>query len=140
MTGRQGHFVQFPHIPGTDDQPSAVRVVFDLLNDLVDLVNGTTIRGLPITPLSAVNPAEIAIVVGPFVPNADAVFVEVLDVSVSAQKPEQLVNYRFEVELFGSQQGESVFQWESLLRAEEGISPSTGAIGFEFALLQNQAE
>jgi hypothetical protein len=39
VTGRQRHAVDVSHIPGTDDQPTAVGIGFDLLNYLGDLVN-----------------------------------------------------------------------------------------------------
>ena len=56
----------------------------------------------------AVDRAEIAALVGPFVPNAHAVLVEILDVGVAGQEPEQLVDDRFQVQLLGGEQREAV--------------------------------
>jgi hypothetical protein len=57
-----------------------------------DLIDGAAVLGRPGAPLLAVDRAEIAVLVGPFVPNPHAVVVEVFDVGVAGQEPEQLMN------------------------------------------------
>src|SRR5262249_15581499 len=47
MAGRQCHAVNIRDVPRADDEPSAVGIFFDLLNDFLDLVN---------TPLAGANP------------------------------------------------------------------------------------
>ena len=47
--------------------------------------------------------AEIAVLVGPLIPDRDAVFLEIGDVRVAGQKPQQLVDDRFQMQLFGRQ-------------------------------------
>ena len=77
---------------------------------------------VPIAPLRAINAAEISFFVRPLIPNRDAVFVEIFDVRVAAQEPEQLVNDRLDVQLFCRQQrksGAARPQIESRLRAED---------------------
>ena len=41
----------------------------------------------PIAPLRAIDAAEVAVFIGPFVPDRDAVLVQVTNVGVTAQKP-----------------------------------------------------
>ena len=57
--------------------------------------------------------------VSPFVPNCDTVFVQITNVRVTAQKPEQFVNDRFDVEFFRRQQRECLSQIEPRLGAED---------------------
>src|SRR4029078_10790793 len=44
MTGHQGHFGKVGYIPGTDDQAPAVRVCFDLADQIRNLVDGFMTR------------------------------------------------------------------------------------------------
>ena len=48
----------------------------------------------------------------------DAAFLQITDIGLAAQKPEQLVNDRFEMQLFGREQGKILPQIEARLRAE----------------------
>src|SRR5262245_24001455 len=107
MARRQSHLIEFAWVPGADDMAAAVGVLFDLRNYLVDLIDGSAIGGAPIAPLRAVDAAEVALLVGPLVPDGHSAFVEVTDVRIAAQKPEEFVNDGFEMELFGREQGKS---------------------------------
>lgn len=84
---RQSHLVEFADVPGADDEPAACWIVPDLLDDLLNLVNRAAIRCSPIAPLSPVDPAEVALFVGPFIPNRDPVLVQVFDIGIAAQEP-----------------------------------------------------
>ena len=88
--------------------------------------------------MRAVNAAEIALLVGPLVPDGDAVFVQVAHVGVAAQKPEQLVDDRFEMEFLRGEQRKSLPQIETRLRAEDGNGPGPGAIHARLALFEHQ--
>ena len=68
----------------------------------------------------------------------DAVFLQIADVGVAAQKPEQLVNDRFEMKLFGRQERENVAQIEARLRAKNRKRARPGAIAARPPLLQNE--
>ena len=62
----------------------------------------------PVAPLRAVDAAQVAVLVRPLVPDRHAVFVEIFDVRVAAQKPEQLVNDGLGVQLFRGEQRETI--------------------------------
>src|SRR5688572_23120057 len=128
MAGRQRHLVEFTDIPCTDNVPAAIGIFFDAGNKLIDLIDRTPIRRAPAAPLRAVNAAEVSIRVGPFIPDGYAVIIEIFYVRVAAQKPEQLVNDRLEVELFGCEQWKAIAQREAGLRAKDGIGTGAGAI------------
>ena len=66
--------------------------------------------------------------------------VEIFDVRVAAQKPEQFVNNGFEVQLFRGEHGKTLAQIKPRLRAEHRIRAGSGAVGLEFAAFQNQPE
>ena len=69
MAGHQRHFVQFTHIPAAHNDAARVRVGFESFDDFRNLVNMPPIRRRPRTPLHAIDRAQIAIRLGPFIPN-----------------------------------------------------------------------
>lgn len=111
--------VDFGRIPCAHDQTTALRIRFDLRDNLVDLIDAHAIGASPISPLCAVYPPQISFFVGPLVPNRDTVIVQVFDVGFAPQKPKQLVNDGFEMQLFGGEQGERLPQIEARLRPED---------------------
>ena len=118
-------------------------LVRGLRDQIVDLIDAHAVFSAPIPPLRAVNTAEISFFIRPLVPNRDAVFVEIFDVRVAAQKPKQLVNDRFDVELLRREQRKSRTarpQIESCLRAEDRQRPRAGSIGARLTFFQNQPE
>src|ERR1700693_6262087 len=94
MAGQQCHPLQFADVPRAHDDAPRVRVALQLLDHARQLIDGAAVGGRPTTPLSAVHGAEISVLVGPFVPNTDAVFAQVPHVSVAAQKPQEFVDDR----------------------------------------------
>ena len=111
-----------------------------LLDDLIDLMNRPPVRRPPVAPLRDVDAAEVTLFIRPLVPDAHAVFVQPLHVRVAPEKPQQLVEDRFRVQLLGGQEREAVLQREACLCAEDGVSPRPGAIWLELALFQNEPE
>jgi len=49
--------------------------------------------------LPAIDRTEVAVLVGPVVPDRDAVLIEIFDVGVAAQKPQQFVDDGFDMQL-----------------------------------------
>ena len=63
--------------------------------------------------------AEIAPLVGPFIPDADLALFEPADVGVAAQEPQQLDDNRAQVQFLGRQQRKSLGEIEPQLGAEQ---------------------
>ena len=108
--------------------------------DARDLVDGAAVGRAPVAPLRAIDAAEIALGVGPFVPDGHAVFLEPADVGVAAQEPEQFVDDRLEMDFLGGEQRKAVPQRETGLRAEDGARARAGAVGFGTTLLKDEAQ
>ena len=83
------------------------------------------VRALPGAPLLAVDRAKVALVVRPFVPDADAIGLEIGDIGVAVQEPDQLVDDRFQMQALGGDQREALAQVEAQLPAEQ--RPDAGA-------------
>ena len=66
------------------------------MNDLADLVYFAAVRGLPGPPLRAVHGAEVSIFIGPGIPDMDVVVLEVFDVGVTGEEPEEFADDAFE--------------------------------------------
>ena len=61
------------------------RVAPQQLDGVGELVDATAVRRFPASPLLAVNRSQIAVGIGPFIPDGHALFVQVAQVSVAAQ-------------------------------------------------------
>ncbi|MEY2598027.1 MAG: hypothetical protein RLZZ142_286 [Verrucomicrobiota bacterium] len=140
MTGREGHLMYFAGIPRRDDQPTTVRILADLGDDVGDLVEGAPVRGPPVGPLGAIDSAEVALRIGPLVPDGDALGLEGSHVGVSAKEPEELVDDALEVQLFGGQKREALGEVEAGLGAKNGERAGAGAVFLRIAAFQNQTE
>ena len=71
---RESHEVELTRVPSADHKSAAGGVVFNLFYDLFDLIDATAFGRFPISPLGAVDAAEVSIFVGPLVPDANFVF------------------------------------------------------------------
>src|SRR5574337_604766 len=128
MAGQQRHLRQLAHVPGADDQPARIGVAPNLLDHPADLVDRATVDGGPGAPLPPVDRTELAMFIGPFVPDAHAVLFQVGDVGVAAQEPDQLVHDRLQVQLLGGDQRKTLRKIETHLPAEHAARAGAGAV------------
>ena len=132
---RQRHLGDVGRVPGRDDQPAADRRVGSALTAWIpsirlrDLVDRPAVRGVPRPPLLAVDRAELAVLVGPLVPDRDLVLPQVGDVGRAAEEPDQLVDDRAEGDLLGGDERKPLAQVEPDLAAENAERAGAGAVG-----------
>jgi hypothetical protein len=93
----------------------------------------------PGAPLHAVHRAELAVGVGPLVPDRHAVLAQVAHIGLAAQEPQQLVDDRLEVQLLGGDQREAGGEVEAHLPAERGERAGAGAVGPAGTVLEHVA-
>ena len=110
------------------------------VDDLRDLVDVAPVRGRPGAPLVAVDRTEVAVLVGPLVPDRDAAVLEPLDVGVAAQEPQQLGEDRAGVHLLGRDQREAGGEVEPHLVAEDAAGPGAGAVALLDAVVEDPGE
>src|SRR4029077_11910394 len=92
----------------------------------------------PMTPLFSINRAEFTgFFVRPFIPDSHPVFLQPAHIRLTAQKPEQFVDYGFEVQLLRGEDGEILSQIKPRLRAEYGIRARACTVGLELAMFEN---
>ena len=108
VAGGQGHTVHLRRIPGRDDVPPRVRIALERVQHLRELVDGMSVRSRPGTPLMAVDRTEVPVLVGPFVPDGYLVVVQVLDVGIALDEPQQFIDNRTQMQFLGRQQGKSL--------------------------------
>ncbi|MNC04864.1 hypothetical protein D3C75_523140 [compost metagenome] len=137
VTRGERHLVQLTHVPGGDYDAARIRVVLDVIHRLLDLVDDGAIGRRPGAPLGTIDRAQIAVLVSPLVPDADAVLFQVGSVGVAIEEPQQLVNDGTQVALLGGDQREAFRQIEAHLMTEQGDCPRAGAIGFDCAFIQD---
>jgi hypothetical protein len=140
MTRRQSHSIKFTRVPGANQMPPAVRGGLDLVDDLIELMNRPAFRRAPVTSLGSVDTTEVTVSIGPFIPDANAVFVEIRCIRVSANKPQQLINHGPQVNLLGRQEWEAVIQRIPRLGTEDGQRSRSRPIRFRFSSLENEPQ
>ncbi len=139
MAGRQLHRRHVRHVPGRDDHAARIGRGADLLEHLRDLVDVLAGGRRPVTPLVTVHGPQIAIGVGPFVPDRHAVFFQVRDIGRALQEPDQFMDDRLQVHFLGRQEREAFLQIEAHLVAEYRAGAGAGAVGFGGAMLLDMA-
>ena len=117
-----------------------VGVGADLLDDLTDLIYVPSIGFRPGTPLITVNGAQVSLLVGPFIPDADSMLVEVLDLCASGKKPQQFINHRAKMYLFGGEQGKPFLEIKPHLVSEDTESSGAGAVVLLDAMIEDVLE
>ena len=130
VTGGQRHLVHLGHIPGGDNHTTGVGIVLQLVEYVLDLVDGAAVVVGPRTPLVTIDGTELTVFVGPLVPDADAVLLEVFHVGVALEEPEQFVDDRLQVELLRGEQGESVIEVVTRLGAEDADGAGACTVTF----------
>ena len=125
MTGRKGHPVDLGGIPGGHYMAAAVGIGLQLSSDLRQLVDRASVRSRPAAPLMPVNRPQLPLRISPLIPDGDAVLVEVADIGIACDKPEQLVDNGLQVDFFGRKQRKTRRKVEAHLITE--YAPGTYA-------------
>ena len=124
-------------IPRGHDVAAAVGVFLDAAHHFGDLVDALAV---PIAPLGAIDRTEVTLRVGPFVPDADLMVVQVPDVGVAAEHPQQLVDDGLQVHLLGGDQREALLEVETHLVAEHADGARARAVAFLHAVVEDVLE
>jgi len=134
---RQGHVVHIRRVPGRNNQAPGIRVGADFIQNPLDLVDHAAIGGGPAAPLFTIDGSEVAILVGPVVPDGNAIVLEIADIGVALQEPEQFDNDRTQVQLLGRDHRETVSQIKAHLAPEHGPCAGSRAICAFEAVFEN---
>jgi hypothetical protein len=140
VAGWKGHLIDLGHIPGGDEVASGSGVVPEAVDEVGDLINGGAIGFGPGPPLLSVDWPEIAIFVGPFVPDGDFVFLEIGNVGVAFEEPKELVDDRAQVKFFGGEARKPVAEVVADLSSEDAERPGSGAVPSFLSIFQNIGE
>src|ERR1700737_3612318 len=135
MARRQRHLPDFARIPGRNNQSTAIRISPDIIGHFEDLINRIAVGCSPVTPLCTIDAPQIAIFVGPFVPDRDPVFIEKLDVGLTPQEPKKLENNRPKMHAFGRRNGETKRETNRAFapKKERGPTPVRFSFGLPFS-------
>src|ERR1017187_3616437 len=145
MAGRQLAGSCVAWFPCGDDHAAAVRLLPQGVDDELDLIH---LAHLPSTagvlvwvgeppPVTAVGGFEIAVGIGPGIPNL-RVLAEVANVVFPGEIPEQLAQHGRPVDFLGGQQGKSLGQNDGVVDAEARNRVDPRAALLEFAVVENE--
>jgi hypothetical protein len=108
VAGRQGHALDVARVPGGDDVAARVRVVLQAVDQLRDLVDQAAVGRFPASATACRRPGRGRRSRRPTRPRCARRFLQVLDVGIALEEPQQFVDDRFQVQLLGGQQREAV--------------------------------
>lgn len=128
VTWRQRHTINVGDVPCGHDQPPRMRIGADRVLHFRDLIDRAAVGRGPRSPLVAVNGTEIAIFIGPLVPDRYLVFFQPSDVRIATQEPQQFDNDRPQVQFFGRQQRKTVGKVESQLPTKQAACSGSGTV------------
>jgi hypothetical protein len=140
VTRRQAHGIDLADIPCADKHATAIGIGSYQMNQIRDLVDGPAAGCAPVPPLGAVNRPEVAVGVGPLVPDVYPVVREVLDVGVPSEKPQKLVDDALEKQTLGGSDRKALSQVEPHLAAEHAQGAGSGPVGFFHSLAKDVAQ
>ena len=99
-----------------------------------------TVRIRPAAPLVPVNWAQVSRLIGPFVPNANAIFLEVSNVGVSLEEPKQFMDDGTQVQLLRREHWKSFTQVKPHLIPKTADSPCPRAVLAQRPIRQNMIQ
>ena len=139
MAGHEVHLLELAHVPRADQDAAGIRIAAQLLERHADLIDAASVGRQPCAPLLAVDRPQLAALIGPLIPDGDALIVQPGDVGVAPEKPEQLADDRAQVDPLRGDQRESLRQIEAQLLAEERQRAGARAVTFVRAAFQDAA-
>ena len=117
-----------------------IRVFLQALDESDDLIEVTAVMGWPGAPLIAVNRSEIAVRVGPLVPDVNAVFLEIGNIGIALEEPEQFMDDRLEMQFLRRQDRKAIGQIETHLVTEDRPRTGAGAVAAVRAGLHHKTQ
>ena len=111
-----------------------------LVHHVAYLVNGTSRIVGPCAPLVAIHGSQFTVLIGPLVPDAHPMFLQIAHIRVTLQEPQQFVHDALEMEFLGGEQGKSLLQIETHLVAEEAHRARARAVALERTLTQDAVQ
>ena len=114
-----------------------IRIRFDLLDHLADLVYLPPVWGFPGPPLRAIHGPQIPFLIGPGIPNVNIVVREVFDVGVAGKKPEKFMDHAFEEHLPRGHQREALRQVKAQLRPKDAFGPGSSPVPPNGAMIED---
>src|SRR5215831_9003867 len=112
MARRQRHLIEISDVPRTDDETPRMRIVFNSLDDLLELINVplgvlscTLVQRIlrPLTPLIAINRPQLSLRVSPGIPDRRVLGQVIMNVRRATHKPQQFAYYSVEQDFFRGQ-------------------------------------
>ena len=140
VTGRQGHLVDLGHIPCRDNHTTGVGIVFQLIEHILYLIDGTALIVRPRAPLVTIDGTQFAIFISPLIPDTHPMLLQVFHVGIALQEPEQFVDDRLQVKFLRGQQGESVVEVIARLGAEDADGTCACTVTFLCAFCQDAVQ
>ena len=140
VAGGKGHLANLGDVPCRNNVAAGMGLVPEGGDETRDLVDRVAVGAFPSPPLLAVHRAKLSILIGPIIPDANPVLLEIGNVGVAFEKPKKFVDDRAEMELFCGEAGKSVTEIEADLMAEHREGSRAGPVGAFLPVVEDVLE
>ena len=87
-----------------------------------------------------VDRSQVSVRIGPFVPDGHLMVMQVFDIGIPLDKPQQFVYNRAQMDFLRSQKGETLRKVKSHLIAENGLCAGTRPVGLHMPVLHDMLQ
>ena len=88
----------------------------------------------------AIDMSQVAVLIGPLIPDAHTIVLKILDIGITIEKPKQFVDDGLQVQLLCCKTGESLLEVESHLVPKHADGACARAVALLFALRKDTVE
>ena len=84
--------------------------------------------------------AEVTIFIGPLIPDAHTIVLQVFHIGVASEEPQEFMDDRLEMQLLGSEAGETLLKVETHLVAKHADGAGAGAVALLYTFGEDTVE
>ncbi len=128
MTWRKRHLRQSGYIPRAYYYSARFGIFAYGADHLRNLVYMPPAVIRPRTPLGSIDRTKLSIGISPLIPDTHSVFLQVMYICISFQKPEKFIDYRLQMQFLGCQQREPLTEIKSHLVSENAAGSGPGSV------------
>ena len=140
MARHQSHLIELANVPCRDDDTPTVRGISNQVDGVLNLVDYSAVVSLPFPPLLTVYRPKVSILVGPFVPDSNLVVLQLADVGVPRDEPQQLVDNTRPVYSLSGHCREALGEVETHLVTKHRDSPRPRTVSLLLAFRENPTQ
>ena len=128
MTWRKRHLLHLCYIPCRNNHTTRIWAVLDLVDHIRKLIDSTSVRSWPATPLMTIYRTKVTILICPFVPDTYAMLLKILHVCITGNEPKQFIYDRLQMKFLCGQERKTLAEIIAGLITEHTLCTGTRTV------------